>query len=117
MVKLDHIALIVSSERCLGFYKDLRFMEKKRIERNYDTVVVMECDDIVLEIFGDSNYSNRKNSPEEYELRYFSLGVDSLKDVKVKSGEIKADWFGNKYTFTNDPEGQLIELKERGKGR
>ena len=61
MVKLDHIALIVSSERCLGFYMDLGFMEKKRIERNYDTVVLMECDDIVLEIFVDSNHPNRKN--------------------------------------------------------
>lgn len=40
-----------------------------------------------------------------------------MKDVKVKIGEIKTDWFKNKYTFTNDPDGQPIELKERGKGR
>ncbi len=49
MVGLDHIALIVSSEESLSFYKKLGFKETKRIERSYDTVVFMQCGQIGLE--------------------------------------------------------------------
>ena len=54
MVGLDHIALILSSEESLRFYEKLGFTESKRIERPYDTVVLMQCEQIVLEIFIDS---------------------------------------------------------------
>lgn len=43
MVSLDHIALIVSSEESLKFYKKLGFTETRRIGRSYDTVVFMKC--------------------------------------------------------------------------
>lgn len=54
---LDHIAIIVSSEDSLEFYKKFGFVETKRFVRSYDTVVFMECtgntvsSSIVLEIF------------------------------------------------------------------
>ena len=38
-MKLDHIALIVSREDNLSFYKKLGFIEVDRFERGYDTVV------------------------------------------------------------------------------
>lgn len=53
---LDHIAIIVSSEDSLEFYKKFGFVETKRFVRSYDTVVFMECtgntvsSSIVLEI-------------------------------------------------------------------
>ena len=50
-MELDHIALIVSKEENLAFYKKLGFVEKNRIERGYDTVVFMENNSIVLEIY------------------------------------------------------------------
>lgn len=53
---LDHIALIVTKEENLKFYEKLGFREKTRIIRNYDTVVIMEHDEIILEIFVDSNH-------------------------------------------------------------
>lgn len=53
IVSLDHIALLVSLEKSLRFYKKLGFAESKRIERSYDTVVFMQCEQIVLEIFID----------------------------------------------------------------
>ena len=43
MVGLDHIALIVSSEKSIQFYEKLGFKETKRVERSYDTVVFMRC--------------------------------------------------------------------------
>lgn len=61
---LDHIALIVSSEEHLGFYRMLEFQETNRIERSNDTVVFMENGGIVLEIFVDPNHPDRINSPE-----------------------------------------------------
>lgn len=59
MVDLDHIALIVSSEEALSFYKRLGFKETKRIERSYDTVVFMQCGQIILEVFIDSKHPKR----------------------------------------------------------
>lgn len=50
MVNLDHIALIVSSEKSIQFYEKLGFKENKRIDRSYDTVVFMQCGQINLEI-------------------------------------------------------------------
>lgn len=58
-MELDHIALIVSKEENLAFYKKLGFKEKNRIERGYDTVVFMENNSIALEIFIDSNHPAR----------------------------------------------------------
>ena len=32
---------------------------------------------------------------------------------EVECEEIRTDWFGRRFTFTKDPDGQPIELKER----
>ena len=114
---LDHIALIVSSEECLRFYEKLGFKETNRFERSYDTVVFMECGDIVLEIFIDPNHPERVSGPEARGLRHIAFVVDSLEEVMSLDGveceEIRTDWFGRKFTFCRDYDGQPIELKEK----
>lgn len=115
MVGLDHIALIVSSEESLRFYEKLGFTESKRIERSYDTVVFMQCEQIVLEIFIDPKHPKRVSDPEAKGLRHIAFLVENLEEVmkRVECEEIRTDWFGTKFTFTKDPDGQPIELKER----
>ena len=117
-MELDHIALIVSKEENLAFYKKLGFIEKNRIERGYDTVVFMENNSIVLEIFIDPNHPKRVTNPEAMGLRHIAFVVDSLEEVmkNVECEEIRTDWFGRRFTFTKDPDGQPIELKEKTKG-
>lgn len=112
---LDHIALIVSSEECLRFYEKLGFKEKNRFERSYDTVVFMKNNGIVLEIFIDPNHPERVNGPEAKGLRHVAFTVDSLEEFMkiVECEEIRTDWFGRKFTFTKDLDGQPIELKEK----
>lgn len=110
---LDHIALIVSSEESLGFYEKLGFKEIQRFTRSYDTVVFMENNGIVLEIFVDSNHPERMCGSEAKGLRHIAFTVDSLDDVAVECEEIRTDWFGRRFTFTKDLDGQPIELKEK----
>lgn len=114
-MELDHIALIVSKEENLAFYKKLGFIEKNRIERAYDTVVFMENNSIVLEIFIDPNHPERVSGPEAMGLRHIAFVVESLEEVMsvVQCEEIRTDWFGRRFTFTKDPDGQPIELKEK----
>lgn len=115
MLGLDHIALIVSKEENISFYKKLGFTETKRIDRAYDTVVFMENNSIVLEMFIDSNHPERMSGPEAKGLRHVAFTVESLEDVMkiVECEEIRTDWFGRSFTFTKDPDGQPIELKEK----
>ena len=112
-MELDHIALIVSKEENLAFYKKLGFIEKNRIGRGYDTVVFMENNSIVLEIFIDPNHPARVSGPEAYGLRHIAFVVDDLSKVDVQCEEIRTDWFGRRFTITKDPDGQPIELKEK----
>ena len=114
-MELDHIALIVSKEENLAFYEKLGFKEKNRIEREYDTVVFMECDGLLLEVFIDSNHPARVTNPEAMGLRHIAFVVESLEEVMrdVECEEIRTDWFGRRFTFTKDPDGQPIELKEK----
>lgn len=118
MLGLDHIALIVSKEENISFYKKLGFSETKRIDRVYDTVVFMENNSIVLEMFIDSNHPERMSGPEALGLRHLAFVVESLEEVMrdVECEEIRTDWFGRRFTFTKDPDGQPIELKEKTKG-
>ena len=114
-MELDHIALIVSKEENLAFYRKLGFIEKNRIERGYDTVVFMECDGLLLEVFIDPNHPERVSGPEAMGLRHIAFVVESLEEVMsvVECEEIRTDWFGRRFTFTKDPDGQPIELKEK----
>lgn len=117
---LDHIAIIVSSEDSLEFYKKFGFVETKRFVRSYDTVVFMECSgntessSIVLEIFVDKNHPARVSDPEATGLRHIAFTVTDFDETVslVECEPIRTDWFGRRFTFTKDPDGQPIELKE-----
>ncbi|MGM9958219.1 MAG: VOC family protein [Erysipelotrichaceae bacterium] len=113
MVGLDHIALIVSKEENLSFYEKLGFREVKRIERSYDTVVFMEGKGVIIEVFIDPNHPARVSNPEALGLRHIAFVVEDLSKVNVECEEIRTDWFGRRFTFTRDPDGQPIELKEK----
>ena len=114
-MELDHIALIVSKVENLAFYEKLGFKEKNRIERGYDTVVFMECDGLLLEIFIDPNHPARVTNPEAMGLRHIAFVVESLEEAmrELEFEEIRTDWFGRRFSFTKDPDGQPIELKEK----
>ena len=114
-MELDHIAIIVSSEECLRFYEKLGFVEVNRIDRERDTVVFMKNNSIALEIFVDPNHPARVSGPEALGLRHFCLAVECLEEVMrdVECEQIRTDWFGRRFTFTKDPDGQPIELKEK----
>lgn len=115
MLELNHIAIIVSSEESIRFYEKLGFKEKQRFGRSYDTVVFMECDGIILEIFIDGKHPERISEPEAKGLRHIAFTVESLEEAGkiVECEEIRTDWFGRRFTFCKDPDGQPIELKER----
>ena len=114
-MELDHIALIVSKEENLSFYERLGFKEKNRIERGYDAVVFMENGKLLLEVFIDPNHPARVSNPEAMGLRHIAFVVESLEEVMrdVQCEGIRTDWFGRRFTFTKDPDGQPIELKEK----
>ena len=118
---LDHIALIVSSEKEISFYEKLGFEVTERIERNYDEIVFMKSENLVLEIFVDKNHPERLSTPEARGLRHLALKVrnleetiEELKQKGIKTEPVKMDWFGRRFTFVKDPDGQPIELKECG---
>lgn len=115
MISIDHIAIIASSEETLQFYEKLGFRESRRFERSYDTVVFMEHCGITLEIFIDSKHPRRITNPEAKGLRHIAFTVESLENVMeiVECEEIRTDWFGRRFTFCKDPDGQPIELKEK----
>lgn len=115
MLGLDHIALIISSEKSLKFYEKLGFREIKRIRRSYDIVVFMEYGSVVLEIFIDPNHPERISEPEAKGLRHIAFTVDDLDQVteEFDCEDIRIDWFGNRFTLTKDPDGQPVELKEK----
>ena len=115
MVELDHIALIVSSEESLNIYQKFGFKETKRIQRSNDTVVFMRCGQIAREIFIDPKHPERLSDPEAKGLRHIAFSVDSLDEVmkELECEEVRTDWFGRRFTFTKDPDGQPIELIEQ----
>ncbi len=115
MLGLDHIAIIVSSGESLRFYEKLGLRESKRIDRSYDTVVFMECGSITLEIFIDPKHPERVTDPEAKGLRHIAFTVENLEEVTkvVECEAVGTDWFGRRFTFCKDPDGQPIELKEK----
>lgn len=113
---IDHIALIVTCEENLRFYEKLGFVEAKRINRPYDVVIFMKKDDIVLEVFVDSNHPERMSSPEAKGVRHIAFVVDDFEQIlaNITCEGVRTDWFGRRTTFTKDPDGQIIEIIERG---
>lgn len=115
---LHHIAIIVSSEKSLEFYKLLGFQETFRKKRKYDTAVLMEGHGLQLELFIDPSHPVR-GEQEPIGLRHFALRVDRLEDeierlkkTGVEVGPIMDDWTGVRFCFIKDYDGLMVELHE-----
>ena len=112
---LDHIAIIVSSEASIEFYKHLGFKEDVRRDRGYDILVFMSGYGITLEIFIDPSHPPRVDRPEAMGLRHLALQVD---DVEKTVAELNIDAEpireikGKRFTFFKDPDGLPIEIRE-----
>lgn len=124
ITQVHHIALIVSSERCLDFYRLLGFQESFRKVRKYDVAVLMYGHGMQLEIFVDRNHPSRYMvETEPTGLRHFALQVDGkledeIERLKEESqevlnfGSIMEDWRGVRFVFLKDPDGAVVELHE-----
>lgn len=124
ITQVHHIAMIVSSERVLEFYKLLGFTESFRKERKYDVAVLMYGHGMQLEIFVDERHPTRYEvEVESTGLRHFALQVDGkleteMERLKAESqevlsfGPIMEDWRSMRFCFLKDPDGAVIELHE-----
>ena len=119
---VHHIAIIVSSERSLEFYRLLGFIETFRKKRKYDTAVLMDGYGMQLEIFIDPSHTP-PTSPEPLGLRHFALRVsgtleDEIERIRRESievievGPMMLDWTGVRFCFIKDYDGLSIELHE-----
>lgn len=122
IAEIHRIAIIVSKEQSLEFYRLLGFVETFRKKRRYDTVVRMEAHGIQLEIFIDANHCERSDD-EPYGIRFFAFRVEHpLEDImeqlrdssnnRIQFGPIMTDWSGVRFVFTKDPDGLPIEFHE-----
>ena len=107
LILLNHIAIIVSSEEGVAFYKTFGFKELSREVRpeNHDVLIYLSNGLITLEIYKDSTHPNRLTNPEAYGLRHLCFQVEDIgKDYKTdKNGKFK---------FIYDPDGLPIEIRE-----
>lgn len=112
---IHHFSLIASSEEVVRFYTTLGFQEERRIERDYDTVVLLRGYDIGLEIFIDPKHPKREGI-EPLGLRQLSFRVDDLertvKALMIEAEPVQTDWNGNRYCVITDPDGNKVQLCE-----
>ena len=106
-IQLNHIAIIVSSEDGVEFYKGLGFEEISRTERPaaHDELIYLSGNGIVLELYKDPTHPKRAVAPEALGLRHLCFKVDHI------DGECKSDANG-RFTFIYDPDGLPIEIRE-----
>lgn len=110
-----HIAIILKSEESISFYEKLGFSVFKRVERSRDVIVLMSGYGMQLEIFVDPAHDPRP-TPEPLGLRHIALRVDriekTIEDLRLDIVPILSDWFGERFCFVVDPDGNTIELHE-----
>jgi glyoxylase I family protein len=113
---LHHVAIIVSSEASVTFYKMLGFQEYRRIQRADDMVVLLNGNGMELELFIDPAHPARATRPESIGLRHMALRVDSIEKtaeaLKLMTGPIREDWNGIRFAYVADPDGLPVELHE-----
>ena len=114
--QLHHIAIIVSSEAGIDFYKALGFVEKSRVDRGYDQIIWMTGYGVVLEIFVDGTHPKRVTNPEALGLRHLAFEVDDADTewmrLRIYNPEpIRITDDGKKVFFVKDPDGLPIEIR------
>ena len=112
----DHIAIIVRSEDTVEFYVKLGFQEVFRKIRDYDTIVLLEGFGMKILFFIDPNHPDRPVKPEMLGLRLLALKVDKIETTVEMLGliadSVSYDWFGTRYAYVKDPDGNIVELHE-----
>ena len=118
MIKgFHHIAILVSSEKTLDFYKTLGFFESYRLVREVDTIILLDGYGMQLEVFIDNRHPVRVlDLSEPLGTRHFALRVDNIETTLLQLGvedtEIGLDWAGIRYCYIQDSDGNQIELHE-----
>lgn len=125
IIGLQHLSIIVSSEKSIEFYECLGFREISRMKRQKDTVVAMEGFGLRIVMFVDPTHPARISNPEAMGLRNLIFRVDQLEDTlrEIKSnveeagleiaiGPILSSWHGYRYVLIKDPDGLPIGLHE-----
>ena len=112
---VHHFSIISSSEASIAFYEKLGFREYKRIERKFDTVVLLNGHGIGLEIYIDPSHPPRTR-PEPLGPRHLSLRVDKIEEtveaLEIEAGPIMTDWVDVRFCFIADPDGWPVQLHE-----
>lgn len=110
---LDHIAIIVSSEAGIEFYKELGFEVKSIEDRGYDKLVYLSDGMTTLEAYIDPKHPRRITSPEALGLRHLGFAVENIEEFGSKwEAEVRTDKRG-KFLFIYDPDGLPIEIREK----
>ena len=125
IIGLQHLSIIVSTEKSITFYECLGFREISRMKRKKDTVVAMEGFGLRVLMFVDPTHPARVSEPEAMGLRNLILRVDQLEDtlweikrnaevagLEIASGPILTSWHGYRYVLIKDPDGLPIGLHE-----
>ncbi len=112
---IHHFSIIESSEESVRFYKAWGFIEKSRIERSSDYVVLLEGFDVGLELFIDPKHP-QKSKVEPLGLRSLSLLVDNLEksviELNIEDWIANNDWIGERYCNITDLDGNVVQLHE-----
>lgn len=110
-----HIAIIVSSEAGVDFYKALGFKEIERQDRSNDQLIWMKGNCCTLELFLDSTHPQRVSNPEANGLRHIAFETDEKLEIKrEKLSKYNPEPIKEKYRifFVKDSDGQPIEIRE-----
>ncbi len=119
MKGINHVALIVSGEETLEFYRKLGFVETSRKfrEDKNDYLIMMSNSNAVLEVFLRKDAPARHCNPEAYGCRHIAFDVECLEDVidilkDYPQQNIRLTESGQRFVFITDPDGQPVEFLE-----
>lgn len=111
---LNHIAIIVSSEGGIEFYKKLGFVEISRQVRpdKHDEIIFLEGNGCTLEIFKDATHPKHITNPEALGLRHLCFETDEFDNFTFDE-MIRINPRGKRFCFLKDPDGLPVEIVER----
>ena len=119
-LSINHVALIISKEECLDFYKLLGFREVSRQFRKdkNDYLIMMENGTAVLEVFLKDDAPLRLCKPEAYGCRHIAFDVDNVDEVlevlkDYEAQPIRFTESGRRFVFVNDSDNQPVEFLEK----
>ena len=119
---INHVALIVSSDEALDFYRKLGFVETSRVPRpeKNDVMLMMENGDAKLEVFIKDDAPLRLCSPEAYGCRHMAFDVDDLEEIlellkDYECQKIRVSDSGQRFVFISDADHQPVEFLEKMK--